>query len=71
MTHAPQKSSPGVRLGVEYGPLLVFFAVNFLFPAALAIRLVGFHALFIHKVGVGFIGIAACGFALRSLIFFG
>ena len=41
MTHAPQKSSPGVRLGVEYGPLLVFFAVNFLFPAALAIRLVG------------------------------
>jgi intracellular septation protein len=28
-------------MGVEYGPLLVFFAVNFLFPAALAMRLVG------------------------------
>ena len=38
MTH---KSSPGLRMGVEYGPLLVFFAVNFLFPAGLAMRLVG------------------------------
>ncbi|WP_230631167.1 inner membrane-spanning protein YciB [Sphingomonas sp. Leaf37] len=28
-------------MGVEYGPLLVFFAVNFLFPATLAMRLVG------------------------------
>lgn len=37
MTH---KSSPGLRMGVEYGPLLVFFAVNFLFPAGLAMRLV-------------------------------
>ncbi len=38
MTRAP---SPGLRMGVEYGPLLVFFAVNFLFPATLAMRLVG------------------------------
>ena len=37
----PPQSSPGLRMGVEYGPLLVFFAVNFLFPAALAMRLVG------------------------------
>ena len=36
-----RSSSPGLRMGVEYGPLLVFFAVNFLFPAALAMRLVG------------------------------
>ncbi|AXJ94223.1 MULTISPECIES: inner membrane-spanning protein YciB [unclassified Sphingomonas] len=28
-------------MGVEYGPLLVFFAANFLFPASLAMRLVG------------------------------
>ncbi|USU10456.1 septation protein IspZ [Sphingomonadaceae bacterium OTU29MARTA1] len=28
-------------MGVEYGPLLVFFAVNFVFPATLAMRLVG------------------------------
>ncbi|AIT08045.1 septation protein A [Sphingomonas taxi] len=27
-------------MGVEYGPLLVFFAVNFLFPASLAMRIV-------------------------------
>ncbi|GAA0671544.1 intracellular septation protein [Sphingomonas insulae] len=33
-------ASPGLRMGVEYGPLLVFFAVNFLFPAALAMQLV-------------------------------
>jgi intracellular septation protein len=33
-------SSPGLRMAVEYGPLLVFFAVNFLFPASLAMRLV-------------------------------
>jgi len=33
-------SSPGLRMGVEYGPLLVFFAVNFLFPAATAMRMV-------------------------------
>lgn len=36
-----QQSSPGIRMGVEYGPLLVFFAANFLFPASLAMRLVG------------------------------
>jgi intracellular septation protein len=33
-------SSPGLRMAVEYGPLLVFFAVNFLLPASLAMRLV-------------------------------
>ncbi|WP_137898952.1 inner membrane-spanning protein YciB [Sphingomonas sp. 2SG] len=27
-------------MGVEYGPLLVFFAVNFLFPASLAMQIV-------------------------------
>ena len=40
MTVAVRAPSPGLRMGVEYGPLLVFFAVNFLFPAALAMRLV-------------------------------
>lgn len=38
---ASRAPSPGLRMGVEYGPLLVFFAVNFLFPATLAMRLVG------------------------------
>jgi len=34
------QQSPGLRMGVEYGPLLVFFAVNFLFPASLAMQIV-------------------------------
>lgn len=38
---ASRAPSPGLRMGVEYGPLLVFFAVNFVFPATLAMRLVG------------------------------
>ncbi len=38
---ASRAPSPGLRMGVEYGSLLVFFAVNFLFPATLAMRLVG------------------------------
>lgn len=39
---APRAShSPGLGMAVEYGPLLVFFAINFLFPAATAMRLVG------------------------------
>ena len=40
MTAAARPPSPGLRMGVEYGPLLVFFAVNFLFPATLAMQLV-------------------------------
>ncbi|NYD90775.1 inner membrane-spanning protein YciB [Sphingomonas melonis] len=35
-----RQQSPGLRMGVEYGPLLVFFAVNFLFPASLAMQIV-------------------------------
>lgn len=40
MTGAVRAPSPGLRMGVEYGPLLVFFAVNFLFPASLAMQMV-------------------------------
>lgn len=47
MTH---KSSPGVRMAVEYGPLLVFFAVNFLFPAPLAMRLVASGTAFLSDL---------------------
>ena len=36
-----RQQSPGLRMAVEYGPLLVFFAVNFLFPATLAMQIVG------------------------------
>ena len=33
-------TSPGVRMFVDYAPLLVFFAVNFLVPASVSMRLV-------------------------------
>lgn len=34
------KPSPTLRAAIDYGPLALFFAVNFLVPAALAVRLV-------------------------------
>lgn len=34
-------ASPGLRMAVDYAPLLVFFAVNFLAPAEPMVRLVG------------------------------
>lgn len=40
MSGSTAQQSPGLRMGVEYGPLLVFFAVNFLFPASLAMQIV-------------------------------
>ena len=40
MSGSTTQQSPGLRMGVEYGPLLVFFAVNFLFPASLAMQIV-------------------------------
>ncbi len=45
-----RSSSPGLRMGVEYGPLLVFFAVNFLFPAGLAMRLVASGTSFLSDL---------------------
>ena len=43
-------SSPGLRMGVEYGPLLVFFAANFLLPAPVAIRLVAQFSSFLSDI---------------------
>jgi intracellular septation protein len=37
VTKAP---SPGLRVALDYAPLIVFFAVNFIFPAPLAMKLV-------------------------------
>jgi intracellular septation protein len=45
-----QPSSPGLRMGVEYGPLLVFFAANFLLPAPVAIRLVAQFSSFLSDI---------------------
>lgn len=49
MSKAPA-SSPGLRMGIEYGPLLVFFAANFLFPSGLAMRLVGASTTFLSDM---------------------
>ncbi len=35
-----EKGKPGIRMAVDYGPLLVFFLVNFLAPAGPMVRLV-------------------------------
>ena len=50
MTKKPDNSSPGLRMGVEYGPLLVFFAANFLLPAPVAIRLVAQFSSFLSDI---------------------
>ncbi|MCD2315717.1 septation protein A [Sphingomonas sp. IC-11] len=39
MTDA-RKSSPGLRLALDYGPLIVFFAVNFLTPGPAIARII-------------------------------
>lgn len=36
----PTKSPPGLRLALDYGPLLVFFAVNFLTPGPAIARII-------------------------------
>ncbi len=42
--------SPALKLAIDYGPLLVFFAVNFLAPAAATIRLVSAYAPFMAQL---------------------
>ena len=34
----PPPASPGLRMALDYGPLLVFFAVNFLMPGLPIVR---------------------------------
>jgi intracellular septation protein len=52
MTTIPHKSpaSPGLRLALDYGPLIVFFTANFLLPAPLAMRLVAETTPFLNGV---------------------
>jgi len=42
--------APGLRLALDYGPLLVFFATNFLLPAPVAMRLVAQTTPFLDGV---------------------
>jgi intracellular septation protein len=43
-------AAPGLRMALEYGPLLVFFAVNFLAPAAATMRLVAASTSFLSEL---------------------
>ena len=45
-----ERGSPGLRMAVDYAPLLVFLAVNFLAPAAPMVRLVGATTGFLADV---------------------
>lgn len=47
---AEQDASPGLRMAIDYGPLLVFFAVNFLVPAQLMMRLVAASTSFLSDL---------------------
>lgn len=40
MTDREVPSSPGLRLAIDYAPLVLFFAVNFLIPGPVAMRIV-------------------------------
>jgi intracellular septation protein len=42
----PAKSTPGLRLALDYGPLLVFFAFNFLTPGPAIARIIAATAAF-------------------------
>jgi intracellular septation protein len=42
--------SPGIRMFVDYAPLVVFFAVNFLVPASVSMRLVAATSRFLSDL---------------------
>ncbi len=54
----PRQMSSGARLAIDYGPLLLFFAVNFLAPGLPIVRLMAATVAFIIGIGV------AVGFSL-------
>ena len=48
--------SPGLRMAIDYGPLAVFFAVNFATPGLPIVRVVAAaekYGLPIHAIGIG------------------
>ncbi|MFX7988858.1 septation protein IspZ, partial [Acinetobacter baumannii] len=56
MTNAPSPPrrdlSPGMRLAIDYGPLLAFFAVNFLMPGLPLVRLMAATIAFILGISI-------------------
>lgn len=48
----PKDLSPGMKLALEYGPLILFFAVNFMVPGAPLVRLMAATVAFIIGIAV-------------------
>src|SRR3546814_14767283 len=64
-----QDDSPGIRMAVDYAPLVVFFAVNFLVPAGVAMRIVAGATPFLDGVDkLGAVVIARVILATASLV---
>ena len=57
MTDTPsrQPASPGLRMALDYGPLLVFFAVNFLMPGVPIVRVLAATGAFMAAMVVAVI----------------
>lgn len=45
-----REASPGIQMAVDYVPLLIFFAVNFLMPSSVAMRLVAAFSSFLSDI---------------------
>ncbi len=73
MTEQPN-DSPGIRMAVDYAPLVVFFAVNFLVPAGVAMRIVAGATPFldgVDKLGAVVIArviLATASFVLATIV---
>lgn len=69
----PASSHSGLRLALDYAPLLVFFAVNFLVPAPLAMRIVAAFSGFLSdmdRVGalvIARVVVATAAFVLATI----
>src|SRR3546814_13937880 len=64
-----QDDSPGIRMAVDYAPLVVFFAVNFLVPAGVAMRIVAGATPFLDGVDkLGAVVIARVLLATASFV---
>lgn len=67
-------ASPGIRLGIDYAPLVIFFAVNFFAPGAAMVRLVAAFTPFLSdldQVGALVIArviVATAAFVLATIV---
>ncbi len=66
--------APGVRMFVDYAPLIVFFALNFLVPASVSIRLVAATSGFLSDLDrmsalvIARVIVATVGFVIATVV---